>query len=67
LRSWLTLPNKVQIARFPLNAGSQTIQFSNATFSSSINVNIEPNRTNLIRIINPGNQTIYVESFTLNK
>jgi len=66
LRSWLTLPNKVQIARFPLNAGSQTIQFSNATFSSSINVNIEPNRTNLIRIINPGNQSIYVESFTLN-
>lgn len=65
LRSWLSLPNKVQIARFPLEAGSQTIQFSNATFSTSINVNIEANRSSLIRIINPGDQNIYAESFPL--
>lgn len=65
LRSWLSLPNKVQIARFPLDAGSQTIHFSNATFSTSINVNIKAQQRTLIRIINPGDQTIYTETFQL--
>src|SRR5690606_25682901 len=65
LRSWLTLPNKVQLARFSIDAGSQTIHFSNATFSTSINVNIIAGQNTLIRIQNPGEQTIYAETFQL--
>jgi hypothetical protein len=65
LRSWLSLPSKVQTARFSMPAGSQNIHFSNATFSSTINVNIEKGKTTFIRVINPGNQNIYTESFIL--
>lgn len=65
LRSWLTLPNHVQIARFDLNAGSHKIHLSNATFSQTIDASIRENQITLIRISNPGNQKIYTAFFEL--
>lgn len=64
MRSWLSLPKQVQVARFNLSPGSHTIHFSKATFSYEINVTIEPGKTNLIRLTNPGNQELYNERFT---
>lgn len=63
LRSWLSLPGNVQVARFQLPEGSHTIHLSKTTFSHSINVSIGKNNFTLIRISNPGNQYVYQESF----
>lgn len=65
LRSWLTLPNHVQIARFDLNVGSHKIHLSNATFSQTINVTINQGQITLVRIVNPDYPKIYTELFEL--
>lgn len=64
LRSWLSLPGNVQVARFQLPEGSHTIHLFKTTFSHSINVSIEQNNYTLIRISNPGNQHVYQERFS---
>ncbi len=64
MRSWLSLPKQVQVARFNLPPGSHQIHFSKATFSYEINVTIEAGKTSLIRLTNPGNQALYSERFT---
>jgi hypothetical protein len=63
LRSWLSLPKQVQVARFKLPPGSHQIHFSKATFSYISDVKIEKNKSTLIRLTNPGDQHIYSELF----
>jgi len=65
LRSWLTLPNKVQIARFKIPAGSHKIKFSNATFLKTININTSVGEKLIIHINRPSNQTAYIKQFSL--
>lgn len=65
LRSWLSLPDKVQLGRYEIPAGSHKIQFSNATFSQTINVNISAGQRILIRVNHVGMQSVYVEQFSL--
>ncbi len=63
LRSWLTLPDKVQVARFKIPSGSHKIQISNATFLESLNIDAKPGQKVMIKLNRPGNSRVYMEQF----
>ena len=58
-RSWLTLPNTVQVGSFHLTEGSHTIELSPIHGENKpIEVSIKPNKTTFIRVIDTGAQSI---------
>lgn len=54
LRSWLTLPNDVQIYRNALTSGEHQLQLTNGNVSSAIPVQIVTGKTTLLRVIITG-------------
>ena len=57
-RSWLTLPNTVQVMRFNLDAGDQTLNFATTTSQAKINIPVLENRTIFVRVVGVNNQLI---------
>jgi hypothetical protein len=54
-RSWLTLPDEVQILRLALPAGKQLINLNFDGKTESIEVNIQANRISLLNMTTIGN------------
>ncbi|MFT6029107.1 MAG: hypothetical protein ACI8O8_000842 [Oleiphilaceae bacterium] len=57
-RSWLTLPHTVQVMRFNLDAGDQTLNLATTTSQAKINISVPENRTLFVRVVGVNNQLI---------
>tara|TARA_R110001592_G_scaffold322098_1_gene600964 strand:+ start:11436 stop:12890 length:1455 start_codon:yes stop_codon:yes gene_type:complete len=57
-RSWLTLPHTVQVMRFNLDAGEQTLNLATTTSQAKINIPVSENRTIFVRVVGVNNQLI---------
>lgn len=64
LRSWLTLPNDAQILRATLASGMQDIELNVNGISQTIQVEMRPGRTTLLRVINVDNR-FFIETYKL--
>jgi len=59
LRSWLTLPNDVQIARIELKTGQKNnIQFATTSQSENIEIDIRPGQITILRLTDTGTRII---------
>ena len=58
LRSWLTLPAECEIYRTALPAGATTITLSSGAGVQDINVNMEPGRIKVVRVIEAGGKMV---------
>ncbi|WP_394173379.1 COG3014 family protein [Thalassotalea litorea] len=61
-RSWLTLPQQIQVLRQPLIAGPQTIQVDYNGQQQTIDVEVKENRITLIKLTVTGNYIGYISS-----
>lgn len=62
LRSWLTLPAECEIYRTALPAGATTITLSSGAGVQDINVNMEPGRIKVVRVIETGGTMVVQQS-----
>lgn len=58
-RSWLTLPNRIHLLKVNLPAGKHTLNLEHINGHSTIDVNINHNRTSLINLTTVGKYTGY--------
>ncbi|MDX1452579.1 MAG: hypothetical protein R3183_08465 [Oleiphilaceae bacterium] len=63
-RSWLTLPHTAQATRLILPAGQRQLSLSTPATQTNVTLDINPNRTTLLRVIGVNNQLI-TQVFTL--
>lgn len=64
LRSWLSLPNSVQLARVSLPAGAQPLQLKSALAEKSLIVPVAAGRITLVHVVSMGEQ-IYTAIYAL--
>lgn len=64
LRNWLTLPNSCQVARVPVVGGKQTLALQSGGINTSVDVDIQPGKTTLVRAVNVG-QRLLVNTYQL--
>jgi hypothetical protein len=65
LRSWLTLPNNIQIGQYALAPQTYTLKLTNVNKSTNLNVPIVNGQTTLVWVTQYGNQ-LKARVFTLN-
>ena len=58
LRSWLTLPDNVQNYYQPLELGKHSVVLTRANLSQTLQLNAEPGRSYLIRVVDTGSQFV---------
>ncbi|MBO9491706.1 hypothetical protein J7384_15180 [Endozoicomonas sp. G2_1] len=56
-RSWLSLPNNIQVAKLPLTAGQHQVTLEHANGSSVLDVNIQAGHTTLVSLTSLANYT----------
>ena len=68
LRSWLSLPNNVQLIRMPISAGEATISLKPdaSSLNSILPLTIKPNTITIIQLTNTGNR-LFTRSVSFNR
>jgi hypothetical protein len=56
VRNWLTLPNNAQVKRLELAPGPQRIELSLQGMSRSVELDLKPARTTILRVFNINNR-----------